>query len=42
MWVAEHINAAQVADFYIGMGADYEAVLQELTKIMGRQPQLPD
>lgn len=36
------IKVDQVADFYIGMGADYEAVLQELTKIVGRQPQLPD
>lgn len=31
------IKVDQVADFYIGMGADYEAVLQELTKIVGRQ-----
>ena len=36
------IRTDEIAPFYIGFGEDFEALLTNLTEVLGRQPELPD
>lgn len=36
------IKTDSIAPFYIGFGNDFEAVLGDMTMLLGRQPELPD
>ncbi len=36
------IKTDEIASFYIGFGRDFEEIMQGITELVGRQPELPD